>query len=682
MESTTFSTNITGKVRNTKLSKMKALWPLFEAISNSIHAIEERGNLQDGYVKIYVIRNGNPETLRQVTNAETYPVRSFRVLDNGIGFNERNYKSFLTAESDHKVDKGAKGIGRFVCLKAFRNVLVNSTFNGSGSKYYTRKFTLKSEGDGIFDYSFIEHSNESSEDLHQETSITLNQYLEEYSANCPRPIKELAEKIVEHFLIYFISEKCPFIELIDSDDKILSVQELYNSTVKPYVGEYDFEIKASKFKMYLVKLYETKGGQRIHYCANERSVKNEKLSIYLPDIGESSIDDAGDFTYQAYIIGNYLDENIDNERTGFVFPTGDGQLTEEEEMVISLKNIREQVISKIEGALQAYLTAVREAKFDQYRQHVYNESPQYRPVLKYMSEEMKRMPPGLSGNRLNIELYKLEMELDLKTKQLGEKVLNGVTDTSEYMSLYEEYIEKFNDIGKANLAKYVVHRKSIIELLDKFIGEDENGDLQTEEAVHKIFFPLRSVSDEISYERQNLWLIDERLAYHNYLASDKPLKTVEVFDGLDSSDRPDILVFNHSFAFVDDDAPHNSFVIVEFKRPERNNYSTDDEKKNPVDQVINYIRTIRESKATDRRGKTINIDKERTPFYAYIVCDFNSNLSRILEDKNYKKTPDGKGYFYYHEGYNAYIEVLCYEKLLKDAKIRNKILFDKLGLPH
>ena len=81
------------------------------------------------------------------------------------------------------------------------------------------------------------------------------------------------------------------------------------------------------------------------------------------------------------------------------------------------------------------MTAVGEAKFEQYQQHVYNEFPQFRPVLKHMVEEIKRMPPKLSGNKLNIEFYKLEMELKLKKKQLAEEVLNGVTDTSEYMSL-------------------------------------------------------------------------------------------------------------------------------------------------------------------------------------------------------------------------------------------------------
>ncbi len=76
------------------------------------------------------------------------------------------------------------------------------------------------------------------------------------------------------------------------------------------------------------------------------------------------------------------------------------------------------------------------------------------------------------------------------------------------------------------------------------------------------------------------------------------------------------------------------------------------------------------------------MDKEKTPFYVYVICDFNPGLTKILEDRNYKRTPDNLGYFAPHENYNAYIEVISYQKLLKDAKNRNRILFEKLGLPH
>ena len=102
---TEFQTNISGKVRNTKLPKRKALWPLFEIISNSIHAIEERGNLRKGIIEINIIRNGAPDLIASLDEIDIYPINSFRVSDNGIGFTDSNFKSFLTAESEYKIEK-------------------------------------------------------------------------------------------------------------------------------------------------------------------------------------------------------------------------------------------------------------------------------------------------------------------------------------------------------------------------------------------------------------------------------------------------------------------------------------------------------------------------------------------------------------------------------------------------
>lgn len=40
----------------------------------------------------------------------------------------------------------------------------------------------------------------------------------------------------------------------------------------------------------------------------------------------------------------------------------------------------------------------------------------------------------------------------------------------------------------------------------------------------RVICPMRYTSDEVSFEEMNLWIIDERLAYHNFLASDKQMK--------------------------------------------------------------------------------------------------------------------------------------------------------------
>ena len=51
-------TNLPGRVRNVSLALSKGLMPLFEAVSNSIHAIEEAGRAPDeGRIRIEIKRS-------------------------------------------------------------------------------------------------------------------------------------------------------------------------------------------------------------------------------------------------------------------------------------------------------------------------------------------------------------------------------------------------------------------------------------------------------------------------------------------------------------------------------------------------------------------------------------------------------------------------------------------------
>ena len=88
--------------------------PLMEAVSNSIHAITERFDDKAGKrgrIDVTVIRD---------LEDENEPVLGFDVGDNGVGFTEENYKSFLTPDSRHKEKRGGKGVGRLGWLKGLR----------------------------------------------------------------------------------------------------------------------------------------------------------------------------------------------------------------------------------------------------------------------------------------------------------------------------------------------------------------------------------------------------------------------------------------------------------------------------------------------------------------------------------------------------------------------------------
>jgi hypothetical protein len=44
------------------------------------------------------------------------------------------------------------------------------------------------------------------------------------------------------------------------------------------------------------------------------------------------------------------------------------------------------------------------------------------------------------------------------------------------------------------------------------------------------------------------------------------------------------------------------------------------------------------------------------------------------------QTPDSLGFFGYSNNYGTYIEIISFDKLVSDAKKRNAVLFEKLGL--
>ncbi len=159
-----------------------------------------------------------------------------------------------------------------------------------------------------------------------------------------------------------------------------------------------------------------------------------------------------------------------------------------------------------------------------------------------------------------------------------------------------------------------------------------------EENIHQIIFPIRSDSYDVLFEQQNLWIIDEKLTFHRYLASDTRLDKQETHEGTDRQ-RPDLVIWNNPFSLSEEDsvASLNSVTIVEFKQPGKEDYS---DAKNPVAQVYNYVDRIRAGKAKSHAGRVLTV-RENTPFYAYILCDLFPHLCRkLIHWQRYKRAVD------------------------------------------
>lgn len=130
--------NIKGRVRKLDLAKEKALHPVFEAIFNSIQAIDDR-RADDGRIEVHIIRDSAVQPLPLDTGISVIPVTGFKIIDNGVGFTSLNFNSFLTADSEYKIERGGKGVGRFLWLKVFREVQIESIYLEKES-WYSRKF--------------------------------------------------------------------------------------------------------------------------------------------------------------------------------------------------------------------------------------------------------------------------------------------------------------------------------------------------------------------------------------------------------------------------------------------------------------------------------------------------------------------------------------------------------------
>lgn len=679
------STNLRNRVNKLYLPKTKALFPLFELISNSIHAIQERkkefNNDIKGKIVIKTIRNGDVEILKQISDIEQYPINSFEVIDNGIGLNEENIKSFAEFDSEKKAEIGGKGVGRLICLKAFQKIVIESIYFEDNS-FKLRKFHYRKSKEGFDKYE----DDIITTKKNTGTSAILSNYESKYQKQVPRQILEIGRQIITHFQLYFIQKIEPEIILMNQDDVELNLTSLFNREFQKEILEKPFEISNQKFRIFISKSYKAKS-HKIHYCAHERNVKDEGLSKYLEDLKfkiESESEES--FYFQVFVIGYYLNENVNEARTGFNFSLeDDNEEIDFEE--ITLFKIRKGAIICVEELLSNFLQKVRKEKLDKYFPIIEEEFPNYSSVINYNMDKVKMLPVGLSKHELDLKLYEIESEWRIKVKTEGIDLIDkkkDVTKLEDYKELYSKFLTEFNEVGQSDLARYIVHRRAVIDLLDKLIELNEDDKFENEDIVHSLFFPIKEEGDSVLTEKQNLWLLDERLTYNSLLASDKQFKQIDQLNS-DSTKRMDLVfkkedVFENATLYSEVQYPFESFTIVEFKKPERDNYAHGIYKNDPIKQVRTYIQEIVDGKQKIK-GKRIEADK-RTPFYCYIIADITPSLQKIVDYECFDLTPDGLGYFRFYETQTsrAYIEILPFKKIIKDAKQRNKILFDKLKL--
>lgn len=667
-----FTISVAGQVGQIRLAQSKALWPLFETVVNSIQSLEDT----DESAKRITVEARRDSTIQVKIGPDgsqtEEPSRfvEFVVTDNGNGFNSENYQSFLQAYSQLKVKKGCKGIGRFLWLKAFEEIEIVSTFTESG-KWYRRAFTFSI--DGITPENNLEEL--SGQDYARSTQVVLKRFIASYRDSVGYKLDSLAKKIIEHCLPYFIMGACPEIVLNDNRGDSISLNYYYERIYKDSLHQDPMTLKGVNYTLYHMLLQEGADKHELHLCANNREVKSYDLSKRIPNLQKRLESEEGSAYYVGYLASDYLDTAINAERSEFVFPElplmGESSAAGEEEIVDS-------AVGMIKAYLHEDLTRIGEEKRQQIDRLVQSTRPQYRYLLSRRPGVYDAIPAGLTDDRLDLELYRYQQQWEFetaKTKQeIDEHLQQEIDSESAFEKLFREYCQNITDLSRAGLAEYVARRKAVIELLEQALEADSSGKYSKEARIHSIICPMQSTSDDMPFEDMNLWLIDDRLAYHYYLASDKRIDSLAPLQS-DDNRRMDIAVFDSAMSYTADQENINSITIVEFKRPMR-----EDRENDPVSQVLKYVKAIRDGKITKKNGRSFG-DMSRVSFYCYVIADLTPSLCESAEVASLIRTQDGQGYFGYNQPRGAYIEVISYDKLLKDAKQRNQVLFDKLFSP-
>lgn len=669
-------TNLQGRLRNTSLSKSHGLMPVFEALVNSIHSIEEKGNLAtSGQITLELIRD--TQVTLDLENNSVSEITGFIVYDNGIGFNEVNMRSFETLDSDHKIEKGCRGVGRLLWLKVFDQVEVSSVFKTESGEFQQRTFTFNAkQGVKNIDVSTVK-------DVDTYTRISLINFDSNYRSQSPKTTTNIANALLEHCLWYFVrAQGVPKIYVKDGTEQV-SLNALYDTYMHSSAKSESIKIKGKLFELTHIKFRASANKKHaMSLCAANRLVKEESINGKIPGLYGKITDDKGDFIYSCYVSSPYLDERVRSERTSFeIAENFDGLFADTE---ITLKDIREEIIECAKVYLQDFLVANVKAGRDRVDNFISQKAPRYRPIVNHINEQELIVDPNISDKDLELHLHKQLAEIERKLLEDGHDVMSPAAGENfdDYQERLNNYLRTAEDIKKSDLANYVSHRRVILDLLEKSIKRMQDGKFAREDLIHKLIMPMGKDSNEVSVDASNLWLIDERLAFHNYLASDKTLNSMPI-TGDQSSKEPDVCALNvyDNPIFVSDKQtpPLASITVIEIKRPMRNDAKAGEEK-DPIEQALGYLNRIRKGRVCTAGGRPIP-NSEVIPGYCYVIADLTDSVVARCEMLDLTITSDHMGYFGFHKQFKAYIEVISFDRLVNAAKERNRAFFDMLGLP-
>lgn len=640
-----------------------ALQPLFEAVSNSIHSTQDRFKdtvARDGRVVVVVSTDRKKDDVWAT------------VEDNGSGLTDNNWDAFTTTDTDNKIQIGGKGVGRLLWLDCFKEIVVSSVFRGDERlKRRTFQFVLALE-DQIQDLKI-----ENADDVGDTSFHVFFKGLRDngYHDKFPGRGNYVFQNFTSHFLPTFIGGRCPQISVIVGDETRnypSAIDDIVHRRDAPLVLETELygQLHFTMMECDKVASADLKGNHFVHFIAHDRTVHSHCIDGKL---GLKYFGEAGDRVFHAILTGDFLDQNVNQERTSFLFEDAVIERIINDVCADHIDRFLEAPLAKLKGEQKAKIETITAT----YPSVAFGSTDELQD--KVPSGELKE--DAIYGH-LSRERYRRDERQAEKIRAVLTRLKDGSADANTFTDAIAEAGKAIEDAEQRSLTEYIVRRKVVLDfieiLLEKVRDDTRDSSYQREDILHSFICPVRVNTIEGGGRRiepassHDLWIVDERLTFAQYFSSDVDFSTLS--SAVESKDRPDVLIFDyvHGLRQTND---ISKVLLVEFKKPGRKDY---DDKEHPQFQVERYVRRLQTGELSDVRGRPIKLD-QNTIFYCFIVADIVGKLDDWTF--SWQRTADGRGRVYRPEsGFRGSIELVGWDSLLNDAKARNQAFFDKAGI--
>ena len=679
-----------GVLHDIKKSK-SALQPIYECFTNALEAIKIKQTLDAEHKGEILLKINASELTTQSTE-----FNSLSISDNGIGFNEAEFKRFNTFKLTTKGFKNL-GSGRIQYVHYFDTTRIKSVFEKDG-KFFEIVFSVSKKEDFLKNNAIVKHiSSKETTEYISGTTISFSTLLENSGIYNDLNEQTLKDKLLEKYIHYFCynKNKLPKIKIefyvqsvlkgestisksdIPNIDKTLPIKLQYSikakNDIKKIEKTEDFTIDA--FKISKTQLKENK----LNLVSKGEVI--EESPVVLENLAGS--DNVNGNKYLFLVSSNYIDSRDTNLRGVLNIPNKDSfgkdLFANQEEIFI------EDIQEEVNKSIYTMYPEIEEVK----RKHQ-DDFAKLKEMFLLDDEIAKDISFSINDSESKIleKFYEAEARksasFDASIKESVDKLENLDTTKPTYQDELVKAVDKLVKTiplqNKKALTHYVARRKLVLELFQKILNNEtsklKSGGRIDEDVLHNLIFQ-QSSNDPMN---SDLWLVNEEYIYFRGV-SEGLLGQIEcdgskiLKENLSAEEneyrkkqggdarlrRTDILLF----------PAEAKCIIIELKAPDAN-------VSDHLNQINRYASLI----------NNLSIDTLKfNTFYGYLVGesidadDIIDNDSDFMNASNlgyifrpYKRIV---GKFGRVDG-SLYTEIIKYSTLLERAKLRNKIFIEKL----